>query len=76
VDWAKRIAAKWPGAARRSWCVADDFSSAQPSDGDDYVMYIRYLDAYVRERNCGWLISRRDVVTDAVEHRDVTAGGP
>jgi hypothetical protein len=44
--------------------------------GDDYVMYIRYLDAYAQMSDGRWLITARDVVTDAVERRDVTAGGP
>ena len=58
------------------YCVAHHFSTAQPGEGDDYVMYIRYLDRYLRGSDGGWLIARRDVVTDAVERRDVTAGGP
>jgi hypothetical protein len=58
------------------YCVAHHLSSATPGEGDDYVMYIRYLDAYVREAGDDWRITRRDVITDAVERRDVTAGGP
>lgn len=57
------------------YCVAHHFSSAKPGEGSDYVMYIRYLDAYSRKSG-GWLITARDVVTDAIDHRDVIAGSP
>jgi hypothetical protein len=57
-------------------CVAHHFSSPEPGAGDDYVMYLRYLDVYARDSDGRWVITERDVVTDAVERRDVTAGGP
>jgi 3-phenylpropionate/cinnamic acid dioxygenase small subunit len=63
-------------ANREVYCAAYHFNSNRPGDGDDYVMYIRYLDSYVREPGAAWLIAERDVVTDAVERRDVAAGGP
>jgi SnoaL-like domain len=58
------------------YCIAHHFSSFQPGEGDDYVMYIRYLGSYSRGSDGRWLITARDVVTDAVERRDVTVGGP
>ena len=58
------------------YCVAHHFSSSQPGDGDDYVMYIRYVDAYSQEPDGRWLITARDVVTDAVERRGVSTVGP
>jgi SnoaL-like domain len=58
------------------YCVAHHFSSSEPGQGSDYVMYIRYLDAYSQDSGGGWFITARDVVTDAVERRDVTVGGP
>jgi SnoaL-like protein len=58
------------------YCVAHHFSSPLPGAGDDYVMYVRYLDSYSRGSGGRWLIIARDVVTDAVERRDVTAVGP
>lgn len=58
------------------YCVAHHFSSDQSGVGDDYVMYIRYLDRYILDSTGRWVIAEREVVTDAVERRDVTAGGP
>ncbi|MFI5507679.1 nuclear transport factor 2 family protein [Mycobacterium sp. NPDC051804] len=52
------------------YSVAHHFSSAEPRSGDDYVMFIRYHDRYVRGSG-RWLISERIVVTDAVEYREV-----
>lgn len=53
------------------YCVANHFSSAQPGQGDNYVMYIRYLDTYAKDDG-RWVIVERDVVTDAAERRDLT----
>jgi hypothetical protein len=60
-------------ASGEIYCIAHHFSSDEPGVGDDYVMYLRYEDTYVRESHGRWLISERVVTTDAVERRDVTA---
>lgn len=59
-----------------TYCTAHHFSAVQPGTGDDYVMHLRYVDEYVRGVSGDWLIYDRSVLTDAVERRDVTTGGP
>lgn len=54
-----------------TYCTAHHFSSSEPGVGDDYIMYIRYLDTYVCNADGDWLIMERVVTTDAVERRDV-----
>ena len=55
------------------YCTAHHFSAAEPGSGDDYVMYLRYVDEYIRGASGKWSILERSVLTDAVERREVTA---
>lgn len=59
------------------YCMAHHLS-ADESGGEDYVMYIRYQDKYIRhpggQEGAGWRIRERRIVVDWTE--TVPAGAP
>lgn len=51
------------------YCVAHHFDSANPGDGSDHVMYIRYEDKYRADAAGSWQITHRTVVVEATDDR-------
>lgn len=60
-----------PQAFGEVYCVANHFSSSEPGFGVNDVMYIRYEDSYQLFPDGRWLIAHRNVITDAIESREV-----